>query len=287
MPDTDLAARLAALPPLRAEIAAAGLWARKSLGQHFLLDPNLLARIAQLVGAGPGDCIYEVGAGPGGLTRALLATGARVVAVERDARAIPILRRLASAADGRLQLIEGDALAVDEAALVGGRAHIAANLPYNIGTALLTRWLTAAVWPAWWQSATLMFQKEVAERLVAAPGSRAYGRLSILAQLRAEVRIVLRLPARAFVPPPRVDSAIVRLTPHAQPADCPLPELQRLTAAAFGGRRKMLRQALKSLPGGMTALAAAGIDPTARAETLSVTDFCRLARALAAAPADS
>lgn len=287
MPCSDLAARLAALPPLRAEIAAAGLWARKSMGQHFLLDANLLERIAAQVGAGPGDCVYEVGPGPGGLTRALLKTGARVVAVERDARALPILARLAAASDGRLQVVDGDALAVDEAALLGGRAHIAANLPYNIGTALLTRWLTVPAWPAWWQSATLMFQKEVAERLVATPGSRAYGRLSVLAQLRAEVRIVQHLPARAFVPPPKVDSAVVRITPIANPADCPLPELQQLTAAAFGGRRKMLRQSLKSLPGGLAALGTVGIDPTLRAEALAVTDFCRLARALAAGPGDS
>jgi 16S rRNA (adenine1518-N6/adenine1519-N6)-dimethyltransferase len=284
---TDTAARIAALPPLRDEIAAAGLRADKALGQNFLLDLNLLDRIVRPIGLAPADTVYEVGPGPGGLTRALLKTGAKVVAVERDARALPILERLAAVADGRLTLVQGDALKMDGAALAGEGAHIAANLPYNIGTALLTGWLAAPVWPGWWRSATLMFQREVAERIVAAPGSGAYGRLSVLAQYRCDVQIETLLPARAFTPPPKVDSAVVRLVPRTPPVEVPIRLLEQVTAAAFGQRRKMLRQSLKGLPGALAALERLGIDPTRRAETLAVSDFVSLARELAAAPADS
>ncbi len=274
----------AALPPLRDEIARAGLRATRALGQNFLLDPNLLDRIVRVAEIAPGDRVYEVGAGPGGLTRALLAAGAEVWAVEYDQRAWAILERLEAASGGRLHLLRADALRTDAAALVGAGAHIVANLPYNIATPLLTGWLTEAAWPPWWRSATLMFQKEVAERLVAAPGTPAYGRLSVLAQLRAEARIVLRLPARAFTPPPKVESAVVRLKPlaaaDAADTDVPVAMVERLTAAAFGQRRKMLRQSLKGVPGALRALESLGIDPARRAETLSVSDFSDLARAL-------
>ena len=276
-----------ALPPLRDEIAAAGLRASKALGQNFLLDLNLLDRIVRSIGLAPGDRVYEVGPGPGGLTRALLKTGAQVVAVERDSRAMPILGRLAVASQGRLQLVEGDALAIDARALAGEGAHIAANLPYNIGTLLLTRWLSDPEWLPWWRSATLMFQKEVAERLVAAPSTEAYGRLSVLAQLRADVRIEMLLPARAFTPAPKVDSAVVRVVPKLPEMPFPLPLLEQLTGAAFGQRRKMLRQSLKGVPGALEALEQLGIDPTRRAETLSVSDFASLARVLAEARACS
>lgn len=267
-----------ALPPLRDEIAAAGLRASKALGQNFLLDMNLLDRIVRSIGLQPGDRVFEVGPGPGGLTRALLKTGAEVVAVERDSRAIPILQRLSAAAGGRLQLVEGDALAADARALAGEGAHIAANLPYNIGTLLLTRWLTEAQWLPWWKSATLMFQKEVADRLVAAPGTGAYGRLSVLAQLRADVRIETLLPARAFTPAPKVDSAVVRLVPKLPATPFRLPLVEQLTGAAFGQRRKMLRQSLKGVPGALDAMEKLGLDVTRRAETLSVTDFSSISQ---------
>ena len=273
---------LEALPPLRDEIAAAGLRASKALGQNFLLDLNLLDRIVRSIGLGPGDRVYEVGPGPGGLTRSLLKTGAEVVAVERDSRAIPILQRLAAASDGRLQVVEGDALTTDARALAGEGAHIAANLPYNIGTLLLTRWLTGAEWLPWWRSATLMFQKEVAERLVATPGNEAYGRLSVLAQLRTDVRIETLLPARAFTPAPKVDSAVVRLVPKLPDEPFPLEVVERLTGAAFGQRRKMLRQSLKGVPGALDAMERLGLDTTRRAETISVRDYAALARVMAA-----
>lgn len=273
-------AAIDALPPLRDEIAAAGLRASKALGQNFLLDLNLLDRIVRSIGLGPGDRVYEVGPGPGGLTRSLLKTGAEVIAVERDSRAMPILQRLAAASGGRLKLVEGDALSTDARALAGQGAHIAANLPYNIGTVLLTRWLTEAEWLPWWKSATLMFQKEVAERLVAAPGSSAYGRLSVLAQLRADVRIETLLPARAFTPAPKVDSAVVRLIPILPDVPFRLPMVEQLTGAAFGQRRKMLRQSLKGVPGALEAMEKLGLDPTRRAENLSVSDFSALARVM-------
>lgn len=275
-----VAERISALPPLRDEIAAAGLRADKALGQNFLLDLNLLDRIVRGIGLAPGDRVFEVGPGPGGLTRALLKAGADVVAVERDARALPILERLAAASDGALRMVYGDALQLDAAALAGQGAHIAANLPYNIGTVLLTRWLTLPVWPGWWKSATLMFQKEVAERIVAAPGSGAYGRLAVLAQVRSDVRIDMVLPARAFTPAPKVDSAVVQLVPKTPEVDVPIAVLEQVTAAAFGQRRKMLRQSLKGLPGALESLAALRIDSTRRAETLSVSEFVSVARAL-------
>ncbi|WP_199553454.1 16S rRNA (adenine(1518)-N(6)/adenine(1519)-N(6))-dimethyltransferase RsmA [Sandaracinobacteroides hominis] len=284
---TDVAAAIAALPPLRDEIAAAGLRADKSLGQNFLLDLNLLDRIVRSIPLQPGDRVFEVGPGPGGLTRALLKAGAQVVAVERDERALPILQRISAVSDGALTIVHGDALKVNAQELVGKGAHIAANLPYNIGTLLLTRWLSEAQWLPWWRSATLMFQKEVADRIVAQPGSSAYGRLSVLAQVRCEVRIKTLLPARAFTPPPKVDSAVVQLIPRVPELAVPMQILERLTASAFGQRRKMLRQSLKGLPGALEALAALEIDPTRRAETLSVSEYVAVARALASAPADS
>lgn len=283
----DPAAAIAALPPLRDEIAAAGLRADKSLGQNFLLDLNLLERIVRSIPMQPGDSVYEVGPGPGGLTRALLKAGARVVAVERDARALPILERLSAVAGGSLSIVHGDAMKVDAKALAGEGAHIAANLPYNIGTLLLTRWLTERQWLPWWKSATLMFQKEVADRIVAAPNSSAYGRLSVLAQVRCDVRIETLLPARAFTPPPKVDSAVVQFFPRIPDQSVSIPMLERVTAAAFGQRRKMLRQSLKGMPGALAALEALGIDSARRAETLSVSEFVSVARVLAATPADS
>lgn len=281
----DPAAAIEALPPLRDEIAAAGLRAEKALGQNFLLDLNLLDRIVRAVPLLPGETVYEVGPGPGGLTRSLLKAGAHVVAVERDRRAIPILERLGEASGGRLSVVEGDALAVHAPSLAGEGAHIASNLPYHVATPLLIGWLSADPWPGWWKSATLMFQREVADRIVARPGTSAYGRLSVIAQFRCEARVVMNLPARAFTPAPKVESAVVQLLPKPAEIDAPLADLERVTAAAFGQRRKMLRQSLKSLPGALDALADLGIDPTARAETLPVSAFASLARALRKNPA--
>ncbi len=269
------------LPPLREVIAAHGLTAKKSLGQNFLFDLNLTRRIAR--GAGPleGTTIYEVGPGPGGLTRALLAEGAaKVIAVERDERCIPALEEIADAYPGRLEIVRGDALTLDERTLFKDEpVRIAANLPYNVGTALLVKWLTAADWPPFWQSLTLMFQREVAERIVAKPDSEHYGRLSVLAQWRTTAKILFDVSRSAFVPPPSVTSSIVRLEPLAEPvAPANLHDLEKVTQAAFGQRRKMLRQSLKALLG-EDAIRAAGIDPTARAENLSIADFAALARA--------
>jgi 16S rRNA (adenine1518-N6/adenine1519-N6)-dimethyltransferase len=275
--DDRVAAAIAGLPPLRDVIAAAGLRAERALGQNFLLDLNLLDRIVRAMPLAPGDRVYEIGPGPGGLTRALLKAGAHVVAVERDRRAIPVLHELAEVAEGRLTVIEADALRVDAAALAGEGAHIAANLPYNIATPLLTGWLTLPDWPPWWRSATLMFQREVAERIVAMPGTSAYGRLSVLAAFRTDARIMLRLPARAFTPAPRVDSAVVQLLPRAPLVDVPTGRMEALTATAFGQRRKMLRQSLKpALP----VLEQLGIDPERRPETLTPREFAVLAAAL-------
>ena len=272
--------RIASLPPLREVIARYGLNAKKSLGQNFLMDLQLLDRIARVPGNLAGQQVYEVGPGPGGLTRALLKAGARVTAVERDDRALPALAELAEAADGKLRVVAEDAMALDERALLDGPAHIVSNLPYNIGTALLVRWLTAEPWPPWWPSLTLMFQKEVAQRIVAAPGSEAYGRLSVLAQWRSRPKIALDLPPKAFTPPPKVSSAVVHIVPTAPIRDVPGRVLEAVTAAAFGQRRKMLRANLKTLRGGIEALATCGIDGERRAETLTVAEFADLAAAI-------
>ena len=274
---TDLAPD--GLPKLRDVIARHGLSARKSLGQNFLMDLNLTARIARASGVLEGAEVIEIGPGPGGLTRALLSEGAaRVIAIERDHRCLPALAEIAEAYLGRLTVIEGDALEVDPAQHLTGPGRIVANLPYNVGTALFVRWLSGP-WPPWWQSLTLMFQREVAERIVAQPGSKAYGRLSILSQWRARARIMFDVPPQAFTPPPKVTSSIVHVTPaDAPPGVSPL-RLEAITAAAFSQRRKMLRQSLKSVPDSQALLQHAGIDPTRRAETLSVEEFLQLARA--------
>lgn len=271
------------LPPLRDVIARHGLSASKALGQNFLLDEQLLDRIARIPGPLAGEAVFEVGPGPGGLTRALLRAGADVTAVERDPRCLPALAELGEAAPGRLRVIGGDALAIDPEREIGRAAHIVANLPYNVGTALLVGWLNGEVWPPWWKSLTLMFQKEVAERIVAVPASDAYGRLAVLAQWRARPRIALTVHRSAFTPPPKVMSAVVHIVPAEMPDGVSVKMLERLTAAAFGQRRKMLRQSLKPLPGALEALAALGIDPTRRAETVSVDEFVAIARALSPA----
>lgn len=267
------------LPPLREVIARHGLSASKALGQNFLLDRQLLARIADIPGDLEGANVYEVGPGPGGLTGALLDAGASVVAVERDRRCIPALAELEALFPGKLRVIEEDALKIDEPGEVGRGAHVASNLPYNVGTALLLRWL-GAEWHPWWASLTLMFQKEVAERIVAGPGEDAYGRLAVAAQWRATPRIALAVHRSAFVPPPKVTSAVVHIVPAEQPKGVALPVLERLTAAAFGQRRKMLRQSLKSVPDALDALATLGISAERRAETVSVAEWVALARAL-------
>jgi 16S rRNA (adenine1518-N6/adenine1519-N6)-dimethyltransferase len=269
----------AALPPLREIIARHGLSASKALGQNFLLDEQLLDRIARVPGPLTGETVYEVGPGPGGLTRALLRAGAKVVAVERDRRCHPALAELAAAFPGALTVIEGDALEVDEAAIAPG-AHVVANLPYNVGTALLVRWLGGEGWPRWWQSLTLMFQLEVAQRIVAQPGTAAYGRLAVLAQWRGRAALAMKVHRSAFVPPPKVMSAVVHIVPGEQPEGVSAATLERLTAAAFGQRRKMLRRSVAGLPGALEALTTLGIDPERRAETLSVEEFVGVARLL-------
>ncbi len=271
---------MTALPPLREVIARHGLSASKALGQNFLFDAQLLSRIAAVPGDLEGAEVLEVGPGPGGLTRALLAAGARVTAIERDRRCIPALAELGEAYPDRLRVIEGDALAVDALALFAGSPHIVANLPYNVGTALLVGWMSGEAWPPWWRSATLMFQREVADRIVSAPGSDAYGRLAVLAQWRGAARIAMPVHRSAFTPPPKVMSAVVHIVPERAPAGVAFATLERVTAAAFGQRRKMLRQSLKPMPGALTALATIGIDAMRRAETLSVADFVALARAI-------
>jgi 16S rRNA (adenine1518-N6/adenine1519-N6)-dimethyltransferase len=269
------------LPPLRQVIARHGLVARRSLGQNFLLDLNLTRRIARAAGPLAGHTIVEVGPGPGGLTRALLMEGAeRVLAVERDRRTLPALAEIAAAYPGRLEVIEADALTVDWPALIGdGPAKIVANLPYNIATPLLLGWLTTEPWPPWYRSLTLMFQSEVADRIAAAPGSKVYGRLSVIAQARARARALFDIDRRAFTPPPKITSTLVEIVPLAEPpVPCPIAALERLTAAAFGQRRKMLRSSLKTLlEDPEPLLERAAINPTMRAEELSVADFCRLA----------
>jgi 16S rRNA (adenine1518-N6/adenine1519-N6)-dimethyltransferase len=272
------------LPPLREVIAAHGLSAQKALGQNFILDLNLTARIARAAGDLTGADVLEIGPGPGGLTRGLLAEGARrVVAVEKDARCLPALAEIGAAYPGRLEIVAGDALSFDAARHLMPPVKIVANLPYNIGTELLVRWLTPPAWPPFWQSLTLMFQKEVAERIVAAPGGKSYGRLAVLAQWRAEARIVLTLPPEAFTPPPKVSSAVVHLTAlpaPRYPADPAI--LNRVVAAGFNQRRKMLRSSLRGLAPDMEArIEAAGLKPTARAEEIPVEGFCALARELA------
>jgi 16S rRNA (adenine1518-N6/adenine1519-N6)-dimethyltransferase len=271
---------LSELPPLREALEAHGLIAKKSFGQHFLLDLNITRKIVRL--AQPLDgVVIEVGPGPGGLTRALLEAGCTVVAIEKDARFVALLAELAAAAEGRLTVIEADALTADEAAIAAGHpAHIVANLPYNVGTPLLVKWLTGPFRPA---SLTLMFQKEVADRIAARAGSDAYGRLSVLAQVTCEARLVMDLPARAFTPPPKVASAVVKLIPRPDAPPPPLlSALEKVTGAAFGQRRKMLRSSLKVL-GGEALCEAAGIDPSVRAETVPVDGFLALARAYLAA----
>jgi 16S rRNA (adenine1518-N6/adenine1519-N6)-dimethyltransferase len=265
------------LPPLREVIARHGLTASKALGQNFLFDGQLLARIAAVPGDLAGAEVLEVGPGPGGLTRALLEAGARVTAIERDRRCIPALAELADHYPGMLTIIEGDALAIDASSLFAGAPHIVSNLPYNVGTALLVGWLTGR-WPPWWQSLTLMFQKEVADRIVASVDDHAYGRLAVLAQWRSTARIAMPVHRSAFTPPPKVMSAVVHITPADAPAAVEMAVLERITAAAFGQRRKMLRQSLKGVPGALEALEAVGIDPTRRAETVSVAEFVALAR---------
>ncbi|MBB3692634.1 16S rRNA (adenine(1518)-N(6)/adenine(1519)-N(6))-dimethyltransferase RsmA [Sphingomonas sp. BK580] len=273
------AAAPVALPPLRDVIARYGLNASKALGQNFLFDSQLLGRIARVPGDLAGAAVLEVGPGPGGLTRALLAAGARVTAIERDRRCIPALAELAAAYPGQLDVIEGDATAIDARALFTVAPHIVSNLPYNVGTALLVGWLSAE-WRPWWQSLTLMFQREVAERIVAPVGGDAYGRLAVLAQWRASARIAMPVHRSAFTPPPKVMSAVVHIAPEDAPDGVRLDTLERLTAAAFGQRRKMLRQSLRGVPGAIAAVEAEGIDPTRRAETVSVAEFVAVARRL-------
>jgi len=267
------------LPPLREVIERHGLAAKKSLGQNFLFDLNLTRRIARAAAPFDNCTIVEIGPGPGGLTRALLMEGApRVIAVERDDRALAALAEIEAAYPGRLTVIAGDAMAVDWATLVKGPAKIVANLPYNIGTPLLTGWLTAGDWPPWYASLTLMFQKEVAERIAAKPGSDHFGRLSVLCQWRCHVHKLFDVHRSAFTPPPKVTSSIVQLLPKTPETACDVKVLERVTAAAFGQRRKMLRQSLKDV---FTApeevLLRLAIPPTARAEELAVNDFARLA----------
>jgi 16S rRNA (adenine1518-N6/adenine1519-N6)-dimethyltransferase len=264
---------------LRDVIARHGLSASKALGQNFILDRQLLARIAAVPGSLDGQRVYEVGPGPGGLTGALLDAGAEVVAVERDRRCMPALEELQPQAPRRLTVIEDDALAIDERAVAGEGAHVVANLPYNVGTALLLKWL-AGDWPPWWQSLTLMFQKEVAERIVAMPNSDAYGRLSVAAQWRSRPRIAMQVNRSAFVPPPKVASAVVNIVPAEAPAGVDPGIMEKLTEAAFGQRRKMLRSSLKQYPGALDAATALGIDLRRRAETLAVAEFVELARRL-------
>jgi 16S rRNA (adenine1518-N6/adenine1519-N6)-dimethyltransferase len=272
------------LPPLREVINTHDLKARKSLGQNFLLDLNLTAKIARQAGDMTECDVLEIGPGPGGLTRGLLSEGARrVLAIEKDKRCLPALAEIAEAYPDRLTVIEGDALEINPLAHLTPPIRIAANLPYNVGTELLVRWLTPQEWPPFWQSLTLMFQREVAERIVAKPGSKAYGRLALLAQWRADARIVLNLPPEAFTPPPKVSSAVVHLTALPEPRFPADPDvLNRVVAAAFNQRRKMLRSALKgTAPDIEDRLLAAGLKPTERAEQVPLEGFCALAREIA------
>ena len=273
------------LPPLREVIAQHDLRAKKALGQNFLLDLNLTAKIARQAGDLSGTDVLEIGPGPGGLTRGLLAEGARhVLAIEKDARCLPALSEIADAYPGKLTVVEGDALKIDPLDHLTPPIRVAANLPYNVGTELLVRWLTPPSWPPFWQTLTLMFQREVADRIVAQPGSKAYGRLAVLAQWRSEARIAMTLPPDAFTPPPKVSSAVVHLTALPAPRfDADAAVLSRVVAAAFNQRRKMLRAALKGVaPDIEDRLREAGLAPTDRAEQVPLEGFCALARAVAA-----
>ncbi|MBY2992027.1 16S rRNA (adenine(1518)-N(6)/adenine(1519)-N(6))-dimethyltransferase RsmA [Rhizobium leguminosarum] len=274
-------APLDGLPPLRDVIQRHGLDARKALGQNFLLDLNLTQKIARTAGTLDEATIVEVGPGPGGLTRAILALGARkVIAIERDPRCLPALAEIADHYPGRLEVIEGDALKIDFETLVPeGPVKTIANLPYNVGTQLLVNWLLPKAWPPFWQSLTLMFQKEVGERIVANEDDDHYGRLGVLCGWRTEARMAFDVPPQAFTPPPKVTSTVVHLIPRDTPIPCAVANLEKVTQAAFGQRRKMLRQSLKPL-GGESLLVKAGIDPARRAETLSVEEFCLLANSL-------
>ncbi len=267
------------LPPLREVIARHGLAASKALGQNFLLDGQLLDRIAAVPGNLTGETVYEVGPGPGGLTRALLKAGAKVVAVERDRRCLPALEELSQAFPGMLTVREDDALAIALPDVLPDGGHIASNLPYNVGTALLVQWLTGEDWPPRWKSLTLMFQREVADRIVAEPGTSAYGRLSILTQWRTTARMAMPVHRSAFTPPPKVMSAVVHITSIDAPEGVSPKAMEQLTAAAFGQRRKMLRQSLKGLPGALDCLEMCGIASDRRAETVSVEEFVALGRA--------
>jgi 16S rRNA (adenine1518-N6/adenine1519-N6)-dimethyltransferase len=271
-------------PPLRDLIRRHGLSAKKALGQHFILDPNLTARIARAAGPLEGTTILEVGPGPGGLTRALLAQGARkVVAIERDPRCIEALADLVRSSQGRLVLVPGDALVIDPRPHFGpGPVRIVANLPYNVATALLMHWLSIEPWPPWYDAAILMFQREVAERLVAGPGSKAYGRLAVIVGWRTQASVLFDVKPAAFVPPPKVTSSMVKIVPRPSPATCDRGLLERVTEAAFGQRRKMLRQSLKTLGvDPLALLSAVSIDPTQRAEMVAVDGFVAMANALA------
>lgn len=271
---------LPALPPLREVIARHGLSASKALGQNFLFDEQLLDRIAAIPGPLQGEQVYEVGPGPGGLTRALLRAGAKVTAVERDRRCLPALEELSEAFPGQLRVIEDDAMKIDPFHEIGEPFHIASNLPYNVGTALAVGWLSGEEWPPAWKSLTLMFQREVADRIVAKPGTDAYGRLAILAQWRCEARIAMPVHRSAFTPPPKVMSAVVHLTPKQQPDGVRMATLEALTGAAFGQRRKMLRQSLKGVRGAAEAMEQAGIAAERRPETLEIEEWLQLARLL-------
>lgn len=266
------------LPPLREVIARHGLSASKALGQNFLFDEQLLDRIAAVPGDLAGQNVYEVGPGPGGLTRALLRAGANVLAVERDRRCLPALAELSEAFPGQLRVIEGDALKISPASEIGAPFHVVSNLPYNVGTALAVGWLTGDQWPPAWLSLTLMFQREVADRIVASAGTDAFGRLAILAQWRATAKIAMPVHRSAFTPPPKVMSAVVHITPSTAPQSVRMASLEKLTAASFGQRRKMLRQSLKSVPGALDALEAAGIAADRRPETVDIAEWCSLAR---------
>jgi len=274
---------MADLPPLRDVIARHGLSASKALGQNFLLDEKLLDRIAALPGDLRDERVLEIGPGPGGLTRALLRAGARVTALEMDARCLPALAELGEAFPGQLYVIEGDAMKLDHDTIMQSEPyHVVSNLPYNVGTALFVGWLSGEHWPPQWRSLTLMFQREVAERIVASPGTSAYGRLAVLARWRANAKLAMKVHRSAFTPPPKVMSAVVQITPAPEPEGVCPRTLERVTAAAFGQRRKMLRQSLKAMPCALDALEAVGIEPTRRPETMTVSEFVAVARTLTA-----